>query len=679
MAEEQGSEVDALPVKKPWEDPMDEFQKAIGVGTGLILWVVVCIGIQYGWLAGVGWYLILPFAFGAVLGLVVAPLVIFRSWDLSPLAGVVYLLPVVTWLVAGYYNPWRDALLYLILLPVAAATSGATSKLMLRVGQWAAGSHRPGALLRRMGLAGQPSKRLQQLGHAFLFLAVFWSLTSLGDHLSGPRWGLQRSVLGTRRAPAEAGPRQTEPAIGLALSGGGFRAALLHAGVISALNEERERLTVRAVSSVSGGSIIAGAFVMGARPEEFKEAVADRRFNLRRDLVNVHNFVRLPFPAGVGVSAFGRYWQLELMPFGYEFSRSSVLERQLDRVLFGGSRLVADARDQDPLWIIGATDLLTGDAIGITRYGVYRQAVPAVETQVAEGYLPRLHSESVFDRFLTSSLEPDSVSHMVAASSAFPGAFPDLPVRYREQKDSSPVELRLADGGLTDNSGVALLLAAWLKPPPEWRPRGADEDADPPFEVVIASNGGKRLEPLAGDEPFLTPVRALDIVYASSGVFLTKEAALARGGPTIVVLDPAQALPESVSWVHALLDLVKDGDSATAPVDQAEVQTTLARELPDRLLRRLRRTIPVTGLPKQLEQEWKPLTDANPWLVQDERTNERLRVVLDYYQALEAFDQTSTLNDVVPRQDVEALFRLGRYLVQLNWIHIETALNRTPV
>jgi NTE family protein len=49
-----------------------------------------------------------------------------------------------------------------------------------------------------------------------------------------------------------------EKGIGLALSGGGFRAMLFHAGALLRLNEFGLLAKVQRISSVSGGSIAAG-------------------------------------------------------------------------------------------------------------------------------------------------------------------------------------------------------------------------------------------------------------------------------------------------------------------------------------------------------------------------------------------------------------------------------------
>src|SRR5262245_33398827 len=50
--------------------------------------------------------------------------------------------------------------------------------------------------------------------------------------------------------------------IGLALSGGGFRATLFHLGVVRLLNETRRLSQVKRIGAVSGGSILAAHLVL---------------------------------------------------------------------------------------------------------------------------------------------------------------------------------------------------------------------------------------------------------------------------------------------------------------------------------------------------------------------------------------------------------------------------------
>src|ERR1700755_3352983 len=55
---------------------------------------------------------------------------------------------------------------------------------------------------------------------------------------------------------------KAQPGIGIALSGGGFRAMLFHAGVLARMNELGLLAKAKRISSVSGGSIISGALAI---------------------------------------------------------------------------------------------------------------------------------------------------------------------------------------------------------------------------------------------------------------------------------------------------------------------------------------------------------------------------------------------------------------------------------
>jgi len=72
----------------------------------------------------------------------------------------------------------------------------------------------------------------------------------------------------------ETNPKQEEhdSKIGLALSGGGFRASIFHLGVIRRLEELGLMKKVSVISSVSGGSIIAAYYVI-----EMEDRLRERR------------------------------------------------------------------------------------------------------------------------------------------------------------------------------------------------------------------------------------------------------------------------------------------------------------------------------------------------------------------------------------------------------------------
>jgi NTE family protein len=63
-------------------------------------------------------------------------------------------------------------------------------------------------------------------------------------------------------------PAQPEDGIGLALSGGGYRAMVFHVGALIRLNEVGLMRKIKRISSVSGGSITAG--VLGTSWKDLK-------------------------------------------------------------------------------------------------------------------------------------------------------------------------------------------------------------------------------------------------------------------------------------------------------------------------------------------------------------------------------------------------------------------------
>jgi Patatin-like phospholipase len=84
------------------------------------------------------------------------------------------------------------------------------------------------------------------------------------------------------RHPVPFGSEGVQPGIGLALSGGGFRATLFHCGALCRLDELGVLSRVDRISSVSGGSITAGLLAVRRKALRFHGDVAP---NLRELVV----------------------------------------------------------------------------------------------------------------------------------------------------------------------------------------------------------------------------------------------------------------------------------------------------------------------------------------------------------------------------------------------------------
>jgi NTE family protein len=204
--------------------------------------------------------------------------------------------------------------------------------------------------------------------------------------------------------------------LGLALSGGGFRAAAFHLGVFKKLRELELLDKVDLLSCVSGGSI-AGGFL--ARHFRHPNALELFETYLKTKSIAVSSVL-------LGL----------LDPFE---SRTDKLARSYDEHLFSGATL--KDLDAGPRIYFNATSLATGNLFFFAAGGGQREPVMG-------------------DHELGTHAAPDFlVSRAVAASSSFPPVFSPLRLSAEEFPPTSEVEyVTLTDGGVYDNLGVNPLL-----------------------------------------------------------------------------------------------------------------------------------------------------------------------------------------------------------------------------
>ena len=209
--------------------------------------------------------------------------------------------------------------------------------------------------------------------------------------------------------------------IGIALSGGGYRAMLFHLGFLWRLRDAGLLAGVKRISSVSGGSITAGALALAWGDIDwrddgtsFRALVADPVTMLARKTIDIPAAVigRIPGLSG--------YW----------------VRRCYDRTLFHGKTL-QDLPD-DPRFVFNATSLHSGK--------LFRCSKP---------YL----AEWTFGRWLNPTTR---LSEAVAASSAFPPVLSPVTIDVAGYKfdpeggkgRTPPGSFRLTDGGVYDNLGL---------------------------------------------------------------------------------------------------------------------------------------------------------------------------------------------------------------------------------
>ena len=222
-----------------------------------------------------------------------------------------------------------------------------------------------------------------------------------------------------------------EKRIGLALSGGGFRAACFHLGVMKKLDDIGLLDKIDLLSCVSGGSIAGGVLALnwgtGTALDKLEEYLSTRSIAVS--------------------SVIGGL----LGPFA---GRIDKLARSYDKHLFDGKTLSALAGG--PRIYLNATNMATGNLFFFVAGGGKPEEMGEHELGVVDA-------------------ADFPISKAVAASSAFPPVFPPLCIKPDVYPPAEAVDyVTLTDGGVYDNMGVG----------PTLRSRNA-------LDYVIVSDGGK--------------------------------------------------------------------------------------------------------------------------------------------------------------------------------------------
>jgi predicted acylesterase/phospholipase RssA len=225
--------------------------------------------------------------------------------------------------------------------------------------------------------------------------------------------------------------------IGLALSGGGFRATLYHLGVVRFLRDAGILPQVTHITAVSGGSILAAHLVLNwdkfnGTDAEFN-AAADKLLDFIR--LDIRNRIVRRYPFAVAGSALR--WISRRGP-NRMLTRSGLLERYYAKHLFGDTCLYELPKSPD-LHLL-STNLSEGCLCSFTRDGLIMQR--------------RLPGDKLEFERIAAGLA--SVSLAVATSSAFPGFFPPISIKAADigASELAFTQQAFTDGGVFDNLGV---------------------------------------------------------------------------------------------------------------------------------------------------------------------------------------------------------------------------------
>lgn len=246
--------------------------------------------------------------------------------------------------------------------------------------------------------------------------------------------------------------RNPEPGIGLALSGGGFRATLFHLGSLWRLNELGWLPKLTRVTSVSGGSITAGVLGHHWQKLVFDDSGIATNFD-DEIAVPLRDFCKRNIDVSSGIAGLIR-------PFR---SISQMVASKYRKYLFGDATL--QGLPDNPRFIIYATSLQTGASFRFSK------------PYMADYKVGRVDSPEV------------PLATAVAASSAFPPVLSPVVLKADGYKwtrmqgtdlfdnEKFRSRLYLTDGGVYDNLGLE---AIWDR-----------------YQTVLVSDAGAPLEMVA--------------------------------------------------------------------------------------------------------------------------------------------------------------------------------------
>lgn len=272
--------------------------------------------------------------------------------------------------------------------------------------------------------------------------------------------------------------------VGLALSGGGFRASLFHLGVLARLAECGVLRRVEVLSCVSGGSIVGAFYYLHLR--KLLQSCPDHELEDRHYVELVEKVID-EFLAGVRRDLRGHLFtdpRDDARMISPKFSRTNRVAELLDRDFYskipreGGEAsspwrmtdlfVTPAGRGEDfslryenwlrrakvPMLVLNATTLNTGHNWQFTASWMGEPPIGVDEKVDASRRLRR-----VYYRDAPPGHREPALSTAVAASACVPGLFPPVALEKLYEADGGKrLDVELVDGGVHDNQGIASLL-----------------------------------------------------------------------------------------------------------------------------------------------------------------------------------------------------------------------------
>jgi NTE family protein len=234
---------------------------------------------------------------------------------------------------------------------------------------------------------------------------------------------------------------QQKRKLGLALSGGGYRAVAFHLGVLRALNKMNLLEDIDVISSVSGGSIIAAYYALH-KDEPFEKIEEGIRNGLSKSALKwviVYAAVIVLIPIVLTFCFSPWCLLLYVLLFFFEFKivpSSSMIARAYDSIFFDRKKL--KDLPEAPVVAINSTDFETSRVFTFSKKDV-------------GGYDYKEDGKSIING------DEIPLSFAVSTSTCVPYVFSPARINKKYFVNGAYKENLLVDGGLYDNQGAYVL------------------------------------------------------------------------------------------------------------------------------------------------------------------------------------------------------------------------------
>jgi predicted acylesterase/phospholipase RssA len=276
--------------------------------------------------------------------------------------------------------------------------------------------------------------------------------------------------------------------LGLALSGGGFRASFFHIGVLAQMAEQGLLRDVEVISAVSGGSIIAALYYLHVK--KLLESKPDAEVE-DQDYIDLVKRLEIDFKKAtdhnIRLRTFADF-QSNLKMARANYSRTDRISELYNAYLYRGvlnnvSDPVqlrelkihppgepedfhpktgnASRRAKVPILNINAAVLNNGQDWQFTAQSMGEPLGDEDVQQLPETVTPAdiyRRAPSYWD--IAPHQQNFELGHAVGASACVPGLFPPLAVSGLYQDKDDNIRIQLVDGGVYDNQGIEALLWA---------------------------------------------------------------------------------------------------------------------------------------------------------------------------------------------------------------------------